>query len=255
LKIFDTIRRKVSGTGIKALVEAAPPQEFKQAKLRLIASTAAWIWVLGYLSSSGATSGVVRPAAIASALYMLFALSLLAHILLSSRESNARIVLGIVADNAILTYILLTTDEGGSVVFGLYLFVTLGIGFRYGKRFQYISHLLAIGGFCLVMMVSDFWSEHRLIGFGFLLALAAIPMYTLRLAERITEARQRADEANQAKGRFIAVVSHEMDVLRETKLSESQREIVDTLSGSANLLLAQNGRCMNRTVVATGEDN
>jgi two-component system sensor histidine kinase RpfC len=63
-------------------------------------------------------------------------------------------------------------------------------------------------------------------------------------------ARQRADKANEAKGRFVANVSHEMrtplngviamaDVLRETSLNESQREIVDTLGSSANLLLTQ----------------
>ena len=69
-------------------------------------------------------------------------------------------------------------------------------------------------------------------------------------AERIKEARKRADEANRAKGRFLAIVSHEMrtplngviamaDVLRETDLNESQREIVNTLGTSAHLLLVQ----------------
>src|SRR5206468_4223628 len=54
----------------------------------------------------------------------------------------------------------------------------------------------------------------------------------------------------QAKGRFLANVSHEMrtplngviamaDVLRESNLTESQREIVETLGTSADLLLAQ----------------
>ena len=67
---------------------------------------------------------------------------------------------------------------------------------------------------------------------------------------RIKVAKKRADEANKAKGRFLANMSHEMrtplngviamaDVLRETSLNDSQREIVDTLSTSANLLLAQ----------------
>jgi two-component system sensor histidine kinase RpfC len=75
-------------------------------------------------------------------------------------------------------------------------------------------------------------------------------LYAGVLAERINEARKRADEANQSKGRFLANVSHEMrtplngviamaDLLRETELSGSQNEIVETLSTSAQLLLAQ----------------
>ena len=66
----------------------------------------------------------------------------------------------------------------------------------------------------------------------------------------VQKERKRADEANKAKGRFLANMSHEMrtplngviamaDVLRETNLNESQKEIVETLGTSANLLLAQ----------------
>src|SRR5207253_10047421 len=66
----------------------------------------------------------------------------------------------------------------------------------------------------------------------------------------ITHAQSHADDANQSKDRFLANVSHDMrtplngviamaDVLRETNLTESQREIVDTLGSSANLLLTQ----------------
>ena len=98
--------------------------------------------------------------------------------------------------------------------------------------------------------MSDFWRQEMSLSIGIAISILVLPFYVGVLAQRITEAKQRADEANQAKGRFVANVSHEMrtplngviamaDVLRETKLDESQREIVDTLGTSANLLLAQ----------------
>jgi K+-sensing histidine kinase KdpD len=85
---------------------------------------------------------------------------------------------------------------------------------------------------------------------GFLIGLVILPLYVSVLSERIKEAKRRADEASKAKGRFVANVSHEMrtplngviamaDILRETDLSEAQREIVETMTTSAQLLLAQ----------------
>src|SRR5438477_5584531 len=88
------------------------------------------------------------------------------------------------------------------------------------------------------------------VSIGMVSSILVLPFYEGVLAERITEAKKRADEANQAKGRFVANVSHEMrtplngviamaDVLRETRLTDSQREIVETMTTSAHLLLAQ----------------
>jgi two-component system sensor histidine kinase RpfC len=100
------------------------------------------------------------------------------------------------------------------------------------------------------MFLSPCWSQHQRIGLGFLLTLLCIPLYVGHLTKAIAVARQRADKANEAKGRFLANVSHEMrtplngviamaDLLRETSMNESQREIVQTLGTSAQLALAQ----------------
>ncbi len=70
------------------------------------------------------------------------------------------------------------------------------------------------------------------------------------LSQRLKKEKIRADEANASKDRFLANVSHEMrtplngviamaDLLRETSMNESQREIVQTLGTSAQLALAQ----------------
>jgi two-component system sensor histidine kinase RpfC len=94
-----------------------------------------------------------------------------------------------------------------------------------------------------VLWLSPFWSQHVTVGMGFMVALLVLPFYVGVLSQRITEAKRRADEANAAKGRFLANVSHEMrtplngviamaDVLRETNLNEAQHEIVETMTTS-----------------------
>lgn len=185
-----------------------------------------------------------------SIVFFAFSFALMLRVLLTARPSVRRRYLGMVADNAVTTFCLMQMGEGGAVVIGVYLFITFGNGFRYGRRYLHVCQALGVVGFSSVLVISDFWSRHVAIGTGFLIGLVILPLYVGVLAERIENAKRRADEANQAKGRFVANVSHEMrtplngviamaDILRETTLDESQREIVETMTTSAQLLLAQ----------------
>ncbi len=182
--------------------------------------------------------------------FFAFSIALTLQILTSGAVSIARRYLGMVADSAVTSYCLIQTGEPGAVIIGVYLFITFGNGFRYGRTYLHACQILSLAGFTLVMILSDFWRAEMSLSIGIMISILVLPFYVGVLAERITEAKKRADEANQAKGRFVANVSHEMrtplngviamaDVLRETTLDESQREIVETLSTSANLLLAQ----------------
>jgi len=182
--------------------------------------------------------------------FFLFAIVLAGFVVTAKGDSRIRRLFGIFVDNAGNTVYLLIAGESGAFVFGIYLFVTFGNGFRFGQLYLRVSQALSIIGFLVVLYLSPFWSAHIPVGIGILIALVVLPFYVGVLAERITEAKKRADEANQAKGRFLANVSHEMrtplngviamsDLLRETSLSESQQEIVETLANASQLALAQ----------------
>ena len=234
------------------MLEAAPRSELEQAVLRVAVPFLAivvllilWVWN-GYLSADQAHGLLI------AVVFLVCAICLALHILVvgSNTRIKVRRIVGIVADNAVNTYFMLVVDEGGAVVLGVYLFVAFGNGFRYGRFYLHLSQALALIGFGLVLVLSDFWSRNASIGIGVLVAMIILPFYVGVLAERITEAKRKADEANQAKSRFLANVSHEMrtplngviamaDLLRETKLQESQIEIVDTLATSAQLALTQ----------------
>ena len=170
-------------------------------------------------------------------------------LLLGMIGDKARII-GMIGDNVVTTYFLAQMGEVGAVILFVYLFITFGNGFRYGQKYLHACQLMGLFGFSVVLASSPFWQDHFPIWVAFFIALLLLPFYVGWLTERIKEARKNADDANEAKGRFLANVSHEMrtplngviamaDVLRETSLNESQREIVETLGTSANLLLAQ----------------
>ena len=179
-----------------------------------------------------------------------FGLALMFRIVTVGGTSVKRRLAGMLADNGVTTYCMIQMEETGAIIIGVYLFVTFGNGFRYGRAYLHASQALSITGFCLVVALSEYWRSHLVLSLGLVLASIVLPFYVGVLAQRITEAKRKADEANQAKGRFLANMSHEMrtplngviamaDVLRETPLSESQREIVETMTTSAHLLLAQ----------------
>ena len=208
------------------------------------------VYLFWYAFRDSAVSQNEQMVLFVSVLFFAFGLVLMLRVLLTARPSVGRRYLGMVADNAVTSFCLMQMGEGGAVVIGVYLFITFGNGFRYGRRYLHACQALGVAGFTAVLVLSDFWSHHVAIGTGFLIGLVILPFYVGVLAERIENAKKRADEANQAKGRFVANVSHEMrtplngviamaDILRETSLSEAQREVVETMTTSAQLLLAQ----------------
>jgi len=234
----------------KQMVASAPRAELEQSLLRFGLVGAAYAYLLFHTLKDWQLDPAEQQLVWVGAAFFAMSIVLILSVLASNRESIPRRVVGIVADNAATTYFLMQMGESGAIVVGVYLFVSFGNGFRFGRLYLHISQCLGLLGFSVVLAFSEFWSKHLGIGVGFLTGLVVLPFYVGVLAQRITEARKRADEANKAKGRFLANVSHEMrtplngviamaDVLRETSLNESQREIVSTMTTSANLLLAQ----------------
>jgi two-component system sensor histidine kinase RpfC len=227
--------------------------ELEQALIRVVIAFIVMVYLFWYAfrSSLAPALTIAEHQVLAVSIgFFLFSGALALQILRKGGTSIPRRYLAMVADNVVTTYCLMNMGEGGAVVIGVYLFITFGNGFRYGRVYLHVCQVMGIAGFSLVLAFSNFWSQHIAIGVGFLIGLVVLPFYVGVLAERIEKAKRRADDANQAKGRFVAHVSHEMrtplngviamaDILRETTLSDSQLEIVETMTTSAQLLLAQ----------------
>src|SRR5215467_12478553 len=242
--------RWIKRDSLKAWLKSIRGTELEQAWLRVLIGGA----VMVYLALNVFIYPVTQPqdyeVLAVSVAFFIFGVAVVARVLVKPESSSARRFLAMIVDNAVTSYCLFRIGERGAVVLFVYLFITFGNGMRYGPSYLRACRLMALAGFTVVLLFSPFWSQHLWIGSGILLAILILPSYVEMLTEWLREARQRADEANKAKGRFLAVVSHEMrtplngiiamsDVLRETSLNESQGEIVDTLGTSANLLLAQ----------------
>jgi two-component system sensor histidine kinase RpfC len=176
------------------------------------------------------------------------ALLIFAAIVHNPRPSPNRRVCGILLDMVSLSIIMYWTGGDHVPLFVFYLWVTLGNGFRYGIRYLYISFGVSLVGFSIVILGSEYWQEHRAFAVSLLLILLMLPLYAAFLLKKLHAAIASAKQANEAKSRFLANMSHELrtplsgvigmgDLLRETRLSPEQQELVGTLHSSAYSLL------------------
>ncbi len=234
---------------IKAQLSSRPDSEHEQAILRLSISAVLIGYIFLRLGGESTPSGLAGWRWPLSSLYLFLATGIFAWILIRPGINIPRRLLGAVADIGMSSYGMAVTGDIGTVVFGVYLFVTFGNGFRYGKPYLFFSQALSIAGFMFVMATNEYWKSHVNMGIGLLISLVILPLYVSTLLTRITEARKRAEDASNAKSRFLAVMSHEMrtplngiigvnSLLATTKLDEEQRDLANTMHNSAKVLLS-----------------
>lgn len=168
--------------------------------------------------------------------YLVFSLVMAVVTARSTRSPEYRRIVNNIGDTVTITYLMANTGEAGAALFLLYLWVTLGNGFRFGIKAMAISTGLSVTGFGVVIAVTDFWREHVMLAGGLLLALIVLPSYASFLIRQLHGARERAEEANAAKGQFLARMSHEL----RTPLN-GIRGTTDLLRNSRRLTVEEHG--------------
>ncbi|MGB5716651.1 MAG: histidine kinase dimerization/phospho-acceptor domain-containing protein, partial [Gammaproteobacteria bacterium] len=121
-----------------------------------------------------------------------------------------RRVFGIILDVVSTTVIMYYLADYGAPLFAVYLFVTIGNGFRYGIRYLAICASLSIICFSYLSISSAYWQGIYPIVFSGIVVLTVVPSYVAVLLRRLTLEKARAEQANKEKTRFLANVSHEI---------------------------------------------
>jgi two-component system, sensor histidine kinase RpfC len=127
--------------------------------------------------------------------WLILAIGIFAAIWISPAANAPRRVLGILADAGAVTFGLFLAGESGAMLVGLYLFITFGNGFRYGRSYLFLCQFLCLTGFVLVELMVPWWRHHQVVAMGWMISMIVLPFYVGSLAERANAARVKAEEA------------------------------------------------------------
>jgi two-component system sensor histidine kinase RpfC len=233
---------------IRARLHARPDTEHEQAivRLALVSIIVAYLTITDWAGHESTRAPVLY---VLFGLYLAVAVGLLIEICRRPEACPRRRIIGMVGDNvAIATCMYLTTDLGAPL-FGVFLFVTFGNGFRYGRFYLFASQALALVGLTAVLLLNPYWHDQVALGLGLMFSMVILPLYVSTLLTRIQRAREAAEAANIEKTRFLSTMSHEMrtplngiiginDLLFATPLNLEQRELLKSSQGSAQLMLS-----------------
>ncbi len=226
---------------LRQRLAARPDTEHEQAMVRLVNAVLFGLYLFSELQEN-------QVLWLGFFAYFLAGVALIAAIFQNPAPSPLRRTLGAALDASMITWTLMYFGEASAPLYLVYLWITLANGFRYGAKYLLITLAFCVAGFSFDLAFTPYWMEHRVLGVGLLVGLLALSLYVKTLVTRLFDALARAEQANQAKRRFISVVSHEMrtplnaiigmaDLLRDTKLNREQADMLQTLRGSSRILL------------------
>ena len=162
--------------------------------------------------------------------------------------SVARRVVGMLVDTGGVNGVMLVGGMTAAPFYPILLWIIFGHGFRFGRPYLFASAGMSLLLFGLVVLLNRDWRVVPALDVAMIMALVVLPAYVSVLLRKLEQAIRRAEDANRAKSRFLAVMSHEFrtplnaviglsDLLRRDERDDDRREMIGTVRTAAGTIL------------------
>mgnify|MGYP006276012787 CR=1 FL=1 len=180
--------------------------------------------------------------------YLVVNLTILVSVLLRATWEARRYV-SLFFDIVAVSLAIFLTGDQGSPFYLFYIWIFISAATRYGRTHLAVAASAAVVFYNVTLLVLGAWAEDPMDAAFHVLVLVLLPLYQDSLLVKLREARRAAEQANQAKSDFLANMTHELrtpltgvlgmaTLMRTTKLDTQQREYLDAITSSANMLQA-----------------
>ena len=243
LSYFNQLSKKIKLTNRSS--------ELEQSIVRILIATALIIYLL-YQSQIGDESQLNLSTHFqwVATIFILSAITITLCIIKWPDNSTSRHVVAIFLDMGALTYILIEAEGHASPFYAIYLWLIIGYGFRFGKKYLFIALILALIGFGYVISSIPFWRNNLYLSIGLWVGMLMNSLYLNTLLGRLYKALDQAEIANRAKRHFISSISHELrtplnaiigmvDLMESSPLNKDQKEMLNCMSTTSQVMLSQ----------------
>lgn len=191
-----------------------PDAEHLQISIRLaIVSIAMLYFFSAYFENSANNPDYVLLAHWAVSIAFAVTIALLVALLINPGTSIPRRIVGMLHDITAISTAMFLGEGSAAGVAAIYLWVTLGNGFRYGTKYLYGCALLSFVGFGAVVVYSDYWHQQSMLSLNVLILLAAIPPYVGRLLTSLQNAK--AELKQQARFDGLTGLINRLEIKRK----------------------------------------
>lgn len=189
-----------------SLQDATHKQELSQARLRIAVFAAGCLYALWLYSGSEASGVTVSATMLAGIVtsYGVFALVSYALVATNRFAPALRRHVAIVVDTAMSSALVLTMSEHGAMFYILYLWVVIGNGLRFGERYMWVAHGLAVLGSAVALSLNPFWLSHPFLSVSLWLGILFLPLFFVVALRRVESLNKKLQQQLDAAAHAAA---------------------------------------------------